>query len=345
MVDSHRRRKRGAAPGIYNAERRLGASPIGIFDFIRKPHRCTVGGKKGRVEGGEAWRNREASWLPCRYLPTPSHRAPLVFFALIKSSCLRAASSTAILARGTPPLLCFPIFLMISPLQTRILLSFSTIIPLPSLPSLLALRSSLFRSLSPSLLLLLLPPYIHTYVHTYIYTYTYIPLQPSEPSLPPSILSSTSPRPLPSPPNPFLSCFSRNSPLPPASFSMHYRICIDACVRVRGRTCICIAVHNACCTHGTARTSRVQMCVSRKYARESNLHLRFAREGRTIIPIRRERRNSGVARRGETRRGEATDRGLECERGNEVGNRVKKHSGKQKRKREREHEHRACFSK
>lgn len=197
MVDSHRRRKRGAAPGIYNVERRLGASPIGIFDFIRKPHRCTVGGKKGRVEGGEAWRNREASWLPCRYLPTPSHRAPLVFFALIKSSCLRAASSTAILARGTPPLLCFPIFLMISPLQTRILLSFSTIIPLPSLPSLLVLRSSLFRSLSPSLLLLLLPLYI--YIHIY-HTYTYIPLQPSEPSLPPSILSSICPLPLsPSP--------------------------------------------------------------------------------------------------------------------------------------------------
>lgn len=142
-----------SVPRIYNVERRHGASPIGIFDFIRKPHRCAVGGKKGRVEGGEAWRNREASWwLP--YLPTSSHRAPLVFFALIKSSCLRAASSTAILARGTPPLLCFPIFLMISPLQTRILLSFSTIIPLPSLPSLLALRSSLsfalFRLLSSS---------------------------------------------------------------------------------------------------------------------------------------------------------------------------------------------------
>lgn len=306
MVDSHRRRKRGAAPGIYNVERRLGASPIGIFDFIRKPHRCTVGGKKGRVEGGEAWRNREASWLPCRYLPTPSHRAPLVFFALIKSSCLRAASSTAILARGTPPLLCFPIFLMISPLQTRILLSFSTIIPLPSLPSLLVLRSSLFRSLSPSLLLLLLPPYIYTYIsHVYLYTFAtfrtfFTPLDPLVNLPPPSL------------PIPFLSCFSRNSPLPPASFSMHYRICIDARVRVRARTCICTAAHNACCTHGTARASRVQMCVSRKYARESNLHLRFAREGRTIIPIRRERRN-----RGEARRGEATDRGLECERGNE----------------------------
>lgn len=111
---------------IYSVER-LRASPIGIFDFIRKPHRCTVGGrKKGWGERpGEIGRRRAPKLPDSLAGTTPSHRTPLAFFALIKSSCLRAASSTAILARGTPPLLCFRIFLMISPLQTRILLSFS----------------------------------------------------------------------------------------------------------------------------------------------------------------------------------------------------------------------------
>lgn len=97
-------------------------------DFPGKKRTATMGGKKRRgreIELVEIGRR-------CCTLDSfaPSHRSPLAFFALIKSSCLRAASSTAILARGTPPLLCFRIFLMISPLQTRVLLFPSTFSPL-----------------------------------------------------------------------------------------------------------------------------------------------------------------------------------------------------------------------
>ena len=255
----------------------------------------------------------------------PPHRAPLAFFALIKSSCLRAASSTAILARGTPPLLCFRIFLMISPLQTRILLSFSSqCSPLcsrspPPPPEPLSFPPLLPFSRSFSLRVLLylcnLPnsPLVTTFHHHHPFP------------LPSSFLACTVHR---------ASCILLLSlcfcfeiyPLPVAPFSMHYCICVDVHVHARINACRCtwhVALTGP-------REHRVQMRVSRVNTRVNRTASpSCSREGCTIIPIRSNRETGVEARQliGGPRARELTS--------NRVGN---TEAGERRREKERERE-------
>lgn len=238
--------RRGAVLGRFAATKRRAARYIASNDF---EHRRSVfstlfenriGARWAAKKGGRG-KGLEKSGgvvlLDSLAGTTPSHRAPLAFFALIKSSCLRAASSTAILARGTPPLLCFRIFLMISPLQTRILLSFShRPSPLFAPP----LHSPFSLSLSPS---------VSAFLAFFLFSYT--PLQPSK-------LAPCSLEPSPEHPVPFSLFLSK--------FTASSRPVLDALPHLYRYA----RIHARHATLAGLRVRRVRICDSRKYTRESN---------------------------------------------------------------------------